>query len=77
MVTTIDAQRVRALVEFASRHFDHVVLDVPRSDSAILDALEAASHVVIIANQELSTVRGAARMGTALRQRYGKEKVQP
>jgi pilus assembly protein CpaE len=76
MVTTIDAQRVRSLVDFASRHFDHVVLDVPRSDSAVLDALEGASQVVIIANQELSTVRGAARIATALRQRYGKERIQ-
>jgi Flp pilus assembly CpaE family ATPase len=31
---------------------------------------------VIVANQELSTVRGAARMAAALRQRYGKERVQ-
>lgn len=76
MVTTIDAQRVRSLIDFASRHFDHVVLDVPRSDSAILDALEGASQIVIIANQELSTVRGAARIATALRQRYGKERTQ-
>jgi pilus assembly protein CpaE len=76
MVMTIDAQRVRSLVDFASRHFDHVILDVPRSDSAILDALEGASQIVIIANQELSTVRGAARIATALRQRYGKERIQ-
>lgn len=76
MVTAIDAQRVRALIDFASRHFDHVVLDVPRSDSSILDALEGATQIVVIANQELSTVRGAARIASALRQRYGKDRIQ-
>ena len=76
MVATIDAQRVRSLIDFASRHFDHVVLDVPRSDSAIHDALESASQIVIVANQELSTVRGTARIAAALRQRYGKERIQ-
>jgi pilus assembly protein CpaE len=36
-----DAQRVRALIEFVSRHYAHVVLDVPRSDSSALDALDS------------------------------------
>lgn len=76
VVGAIDAHRIRTLIEFVSRHYTHVVLDVPRSDSAALDALEGATSIVIVAEQELSTVRGAARMATTLRQRYGKEKVQ-
>lgn len=76
MVMPIDPSRVRALIEFVRSHYAHVVLDVPRSDSAILDSLSSANNVVVVANQELSTVRGAARMATALRQRYGKEHVQ-
>ncbi len=76
IVGAIDAHRVHTLIEFVSRHYTHVVLDVPRSDSAALDALEAATNIVIVAEQELSTVRGAARMATTLRQRYGKDKVQ-
>ncbi len=75
-VAAPDALRVRALLEFVARHYTHVVLDVPRSDSAALDALDVTSQVVIVANQELSTVRGAARMVSALRQRYGKDRVQ-
>lgn len=75
-VAAPDAQRVRALVEFVARYYSYVVLDVPRSDSAALDALDGTSSIVIVANQELSTVRGAARIVTALRQRYGKERVQ-
>jgi pilus assembly protein CpaE len=76
IVAPVDAQRVRALIEFVSRSYAHVVLDVSRSDSAILDALDGLTNIVIVANQELSTVRGAARMAAALRQRYGKERVQ-
>jgi pilus assembly protein CpaE len=75
VVGAIDAHRVRTLIEFVTRHYTHVVLDVPRSDSAALDALEGATSIVIVAEQELSTVRGAARMATTLRQRYGKDKV--
>jgi pilus assembly protein CpaE len=76
VVGSIDAQRVRTLIDFVTRHYTHVVLDVPRSDSAALDALEGTTKIVIVANQELSTVRGAARMATTLRQRYGKDRVQ-
>lgn len=76
MVVPLDPARVKALIEFVRGRYAHVVLDVPRSDSAILDSLDDAAKVVIVANQELSTVRGAARMAAALRHRYGKEHVQ-
>jgi pilus assembly protein CpaE len=75
-VVSPDAQRVRALIDFVSRHYAHVVLDVPRSDSSAIDALDGTSVIVIVANQELSTVRGASRMVSTLRQRYGKDRVQ-
>jgi len=76
MVMPVDAQRVRSLLEFLSRLYDHIILDIPRSDSSILDAFEGVANIVIVANQELSTVRGAARIASAMRQRYGKERVQ-
>ena len=41
----------------------------------MLDALELVTTIVVVANQELSTVRGASRMAAALRQRYGKDRV--
>jgi pilus assembly protein CpaE len=75
-VTPVDLTRVRALIDFVRGRYAHVVIDVPRSDAAILDSLDDAAKVVIVANQELSTVRSAARMATALRQRYGKDHVQ-
>ena len=51
------------------------MLDVPRSDAAVLDALEGVKQIVVVANQELATVRSASRMAATLRQRYGKDKL--
>jgi pilus assembly protein CpaE len=75
MVTPVDVRRIRTILEFAERHYSHIVLDVPRSDAAVLDGLESVSRIVVVANQELATVRNASRIATAMRQRYGKEKV--
>jgi pilus assembly protein CpaE len=75
MAAPPDVRRIRALLEMAQRHYRFVVLDVPRSDAAVLDALEGVKHVVVVANQELATVRSASRMATTLRQRHGKEKL--
>ena len=63
-----------ALIEAAARHYRYVVLDVPRID-VMLDALESASRIIIVANQELATVRAATRLSAALRQRYGKDRL--
>jgi len=73
--THVDPPRIRTLIDFAARHYRYTVLDIPRSDAAVLDALESATAIVIVANQELSTVRGAGRIASVLRQRYGSEKV--
>jgi pilus assembly protein CpaE len=75
MVGPVEVRAVRSLIERAARHYPQVVLDVPRSDSTMLDALEMATTIVVVANQELSTVRGASRMAAALRQRYGRDRV--
>ena len=71
----VDVRRIGTLIEFAARYYRYVVLDVPRTDSAILDALELASRIIVVTNQELATVRSASRMAAALRQRYGKDKL--
>ena len=75
MVAPLDMRRVRTLLEFAARHYRFVVLDVPRSDAALLDALEVANRITVVTNQELATVRNASRIAAALRQRYGKDKL--
>ena len=51
------------------------MLDVPRSDSTVIDSLDQASTIVVVANQELATVTNAGRMSSALRSRYRKAKV--
>jgi pilus assembly protein CpaE len=71
----LDATRIRALLDFASRNRKYTVLDVPRSDTATLDALELATKIVIVVNQELATIRTATRMATTLRQRYGRDRL--
>jgi pilus assembly protein CpaE len=75
LVSSSAAQQVHLLAEFAARLYRYIVLDVPRSDAATLDALDAATGIVVVANQELPTVRSASRIAAALRQRYGKDKV--
>jgi pilus assembly protein CpaE len=71
-----DIQRVRAVIEFASHQYQYVVLDLSRSDMTALDALDSATAIVIVANQELCTVRSASKMVRSLRLRYGKDRVQ-
>ena len=71
----VDAGRVRALIEAAARHYRYVVLDLCRTDPAVLDGLDPAKKILVIANQELATVRGASRMADTLNQRYGKDRV--
>jgi pilus assembly protein CpaE len=75
LVQHAGAQPLQAVVEFAARLYRYVILDVPRSDAAALDSLDAASRIVVVANQELSTVRSASRLASALRQRYGRDRV--
>jgi pilus assembly protein CpaE len=71
-----DFRRTGTLLQFAASHYRYTVLDVPRSEAGALDALEGVASTIIVANQELATVRNAGRMAAALRQRYGKDRVQ-
>jgi pilus assembly protein CpaE len=71
----VDAGRVSALIEAAARHNRYVVLDLCRTDPAVLDGLDHVRKILVIANQELATVRGASRMAVTLNQRYGKDRV--
>jgi pilus assembly protein CpaE len=71
----VDVPSVRSVIECAARLYSYVVLDVPRSDTTMLEALDRVNRIVVVANQELATVRSASRMAASLRQRYGKERV--
>jgi pilus assembly protein CpaE len=72
---SVDPRRANALLAFASAHYRYTFLDVPRSDVAVLDVLEGLAGIMIVANQELATVRNAGRMAAAFRQRYGRDRV--
>ena len=70
-----DAARIRTLLDFASQTNRFTVLDVPRSDTIALDALDNATKIVLVVNQELATVRTAARLASTLRQRYDQSRL--
>ena len=70
-----DSRHVRTLIERLATHYRSVVLDVPRSDFGLFDALETVSAVMLVVNQELPTVRRAAQLAGLLRQRLGKDRV--
>ena len=71
-----DAVQMRSVIELAATQYAHLVLDVPRTSPAVLDALEAVGTIVLVINQELSTVRSAARLSSALQARYGRDRLQ-
>jgi pilus assembly protein CpaE len=72
----IESSRIRALIGAATASYKYTVLDVPGSNGAIMDGLDHVSRIVLVANQELATVKGASRMAAALHRRYGREKVE-
>jgi pilus assembly protein CpaE len=68
-------ESIRRLISFVASTYKYTVIDLPKSDGAVLDSLEQLSSIFVVANQELATVRSASRVASALRQRYGREKV--
>ena len=75
LLKPVEHHRLATIVEFAATQFPYTVLDVPRSDLGVLDSLDLASTIVVVANQELATVRNAGRMASALRGRYKNARV--
>ena len=71
----VDVRRLASVVQLAASQYSYTVLDVPRSDLTALDSLDQVANLVVVANQELATVRNAGRMAAALRSRYPGTKV--
>jgi pilus assembly protein CpaE len=65
-----DMRQLGSVVQLAASQYAYTVLDVPRSDLTVLDSLDQVTNLVIVANQELATVRNAGLMAAALRSRY-------
>jgi pilus assembly protein CpaE len=74
-LASVDVRAIPAVIDFAAHEYSYVVLDLPRSDSTLLDQLEHVSSLTIVANHELATVRATARLAAALRHRYGSPRV--
>ena len=72
---SFDVTRIRRLLELAASMYPFVVLDCARTEPAVLEALEAVTQVVVVANQELPALRSAARIVSHLRQRCGPDRV--
>jgi pilus assembly protein CpaE len=75
IAVVVDASRIRTVIDAAARSYRYVVLDICRTDPAVLDSLDPVKKILVVANQELPTVRGAGRMAATLNQRYGKDRV--
>jgi pilus assembly protein CpaE len=73
--TPIDPKKIRTVLEFASRSYRYVVLDIPRSEGSLDDALNLAGSITVVTTQELSAIRSGARMAAAFRQRHGSARV--
>lgn len=71
----LDVRRLGSVIQLAASQYAYTVLDVPRSDLTVLDSLDHVANIVVVANQELATVRNAGRMAAALRARYAKTNV--
>jgi pilus assembly protein CpaE len=72
---SLELRQIGSVVQLAAGQYPYVVLDVPRSDLGVLDNLDSVKSLVVVANQELATVRNAGRMAAALRARYHGTKV--
>ena len=73
--SSVDPARLRTVIDFASRGYQHVVLDLTRSDAAMFFNDTATTEIYTVANQELATVKSATRMASTLRQRFGRDKI--
>jgi len=71
----LEPESIRRLIAFVGATYKHTVIDLPKADGAVLDSLEQLAGIYVVANQELATVRSASRVAAALRQRYGRDKV--
>ncbi|MDD1622662.1 MAG: AAA family ATPase [Methylococcaceae bacterium] len=59
----IDEMRLKRLIELAHSYYEHLVVDLPRLIDPVFNlVLEQASHVIVVMQQELSSVRDAQRM---------------
>jgi pilus assembly protein CpaE len=74
-LVAFERDKIQHLLTFAAETYKFTIVDLPRSDALVLDALDPMAAIFIVANQELATVKSASRLAARLRQRYGNDKV--
>jgi pilus assembly protein CpaE len=73
--TVVDTEHVRTLLAFATRCYRNVVVDVPRLEAPMIDALDAAASIFVVVNHELPTIRNAQNLMMKLRRRYEADRI--
>jgi pilus assembly protein CpaE len=59
----IDEKRLKHLIELTQNCYEHLVVDLPRLIDPVFNlVLEQANHILVVMQQELSSVRDAQRM---------------
>ncbi len=71
----VETAAIQGLLDFAARRYRVTVVDVPRRDIAAMEALDRATAIVLVTNQDLSSVRAAAATAATLRQRFGSQRL--
>ena len=66
---------IQGLLDFAARRYGVTLVDVPRRDIAAMEALDRATTILLVTNQDLSSVRAAAATAATLRQRFGSQRL--
>lgn len=68
----IDVPQLKRLIELAYKGYEHVVADLPRLIDPVFNmVLEQANHVIIVMQQDISSLRAAQRMIQIMTQDLG------
>jgi pilus assembly protein CpaE len=70
-----ETDRLRGLLEFTRTIYRYTVLDLPRGDDCVQEALGALDGLYIVANHDLAAVNSGRRLADLMRQRQGRDVV--
>jgi pilus assembly protein CpaE len=74
-VSEVGAAAIQGLLDFAARRYSVTLVDVARRDVAAMEALDRATTILLVTNQDLSSVRAAAATAALVRRRFGSQRL--
>jgi pilus assembly protein CpaE len=74
-VSEVGATAIQGLLDFAARRYSVTLVDVARRDIAAMEALDRATTILLVTNQDLSSVRAAAATAALVRRRFGSQRL--